>query len=249
MKIKPSIILLLFVITILSCKKSATLKASTTINSKDTTSTKKTDTTKNIVPVKNYLVYIGTYTPNIYVYSMNPKTGGLKYLCVSPNTSNPSYLAIHPNRKWIFSVNENSPGTLSAFRIKDSATLEFINSVPSKGDAPCYVSIDNSGKYLLTANYNSGSVASFPINSDGSLGASASNDQHTGSSVNASRQSSPHAHSIIPFFLNNLIFSADLGTDKIYCYKLDTASGKLSSVAYYFNNSWCRATAYCISPK
>ncbi len=228
MKIKPGLILLLTVFTIFSCKKSETIKASTT--PKDTISIKKPDTTKNIIPVKNYLIYIGTYTPGIYIYSMSPITGELKKLGVSPNTSNPSFLAIHPNKKWIFSVNENSNGTVSAFRIKDSITLESINSVPSKGDAPCYVSIDISGKYLLTANYNSGSVASFPIKSDGSLGTFVSNDQHIGSSVNINRQTSPHAHSIIPFFNNNLIFSADLGTDKIYCYQLDTTSGVLSKV-------------------
>ncbi len=162
---------------------------------------------------------------------MNPKTGVLKYLGISPSVSNPSYLAIHPNKKWLFSVNEINNGTLSSFRIKDSSTLEFINAVSSNGSSPCYVSIDNSGNYLLASNYNSGSVTSVPINPDGSLGNAVSTIQNTGKSINEQRQSSPHAHSILPSFSGNLIYSADLGADLIYCYKIDTITGQLSTIS------------------
>jgi len=186
------------------------------------------------VGVMDYLLYVGTYTPNgtgISIYSMNTKTGLLKYLGISPNVSNPSFIAIHPNKKWLFTVGENNDGTLSSFKIKDSLTLEFINTIPSTGQGPCYLSIDNSGKYLLTSHYNSGSVTSVPINPDGSLGKAVSIISNSATSINKERQSAPHAHSIIPYFSNNLIYSADLGADLIYCYKIDTTSGKLSSIS------------------
>jgi 6-phosphogluconolactonase len=190
------------------------------------------DSTK--IKSDNYLLYIGTYTPKgtgIYIYSMNPETGNLKYLGVSPSSLNPSYLVIQPNKKFLYSANETDSGYISSFSIKDSSTLEFINSVPSNGASPCYVSIDNSGKYLLASNYNSGSVTSVPINPDGSLGNPVSTIRNNGKSINKQRQSSPHAHSIIPALSGNLIYSADLGTDLIYCYKIDTTSGQLSIVS------------------
>ena len=123
------------------------------------------DSTK--IKADNYLLYIGTYTPKgtgIYIYSMNPESGKLKYLGVSPSSLNPSYLVIHPNKEYLYSANETDSGYISSFSLKDSSTLEFINSVPSNGASPCYVSIDNSGKYLLASNYNSGSVTSVRIN-------------------------------------------------------------------------------------
>jgi 6-phosphogluconolactonase len=247
---KSKLISIVIIIIILSCKKTELSNASTNNNSNDTTIVQKPDSNKIIV--KNYLLFIGTYSANIYIYSMNPKTGQLLYRGKSSTTSNPSYLTIHPNNKWLFAVNENSPGTISSFAITDSSTLTYTSSVPSKGDAPCYVSIDNSGKYVLTANYNSGSIASIPIKTDGTLGNSIFTDQHTGSSVNANRQSSPHAHSILPFALNNLLYSADLGIDQIFCYKIDTTSGILTTVskisitagsgprhiAFHPNNRW-----------
>ncbi len=190
------------------------------------------DSTK--IKADNFLLYIGTYTPKgtgIYIYSMNPETGKLKYLGVSPSSVNPSYLVIHPNKKYLYSANETDSGYISSFSLKDSSTLEFINSVPSNGASPCYVSIDNSGKYLFASNYNSGSVTSVPINPDGSLGEPVSIIRNTGKSINKQRQSSPHAHSIIPSLSGNLIYSADLGADLIYCYKIDTTTGQLSTVS------------------
>ncbi len=246
---KSKLISIIIIIIILSCKKTELSNASTNNNPNDTTIVHKSDSNK--ITVKNYLLFIGTYSANIYIYSMNRETGQLKYFGKSSTTSNPSYLTIHPNNKWLFAVNENSPGSISSFDIKDSSSLVLTSTTPSKGDAPCYVSIDNSGKYVLTANYNSGSIASIPIKLDGTLGNAVFTDQHTGSSVNVNRQSSPHAHSILPFSLNNLIYSADLGTDQIFCYKIDTTSGILTTVsktsitagsarhiAFHPNNKW-----------
>jgi 6-phosphogluconolactonase len=182
---------------------------------------------------KELLLFIGTYTwgssKGIYVYKMDTSTGQLTSIGESPTTSNPSYLAVHPNKKWIYTVNENSSGTITALDF-DTIThqLTIKNSVSSEGDAPCFISIDNTGNFVLVANYNSGNVAICPINSDGSLGNSTSTDQHMGSGPFAGRQDGPHAHMIMQA-KNNFIYSTDLGTDKIVVYNLDNNSGILSS--------------------
>jgi 6-phosphogluconolactonase len=83
-------------------------------------------------------------------------------------------------------------------------------------------------KTLLVANYSSGSVAALPVRADGSLGAPASFIPHKGSSVNPQRQKEPHAHCIVVSPDNRYAFAADLGTDRILCYKLDPAAAKLT---------------------
>src|SRR5690606_35699383 len=88
-------------------------------------------------------------------------------------------------------------GAVSAFAIEgDSGNLTLLNQQASHGGAPCHLVVDPSGRYVLAANYAGGSVASFPIEADGGLGAAASVVQHEGASVNRSRQQAPHAHSI-----------------------------------------------------
>ena len=190
--------------------------------------------TSGYIQAKIFLFYVGTYTPNgkgISVYSMNSETGSTKYMGLFPSTSNPSFLAVHPNKKWLYSVSETTEGSVSSYRIKDSASIELINTIKTNGKGPCYVSIDNSGRFLLTAQYQSGSVVSLPINRDGSLGNISSFIQHTGRSIIEERQAGPHAHSMVPAPEGNLIFSADLGTDIVYGYKLDTITGKLDSLS------------------
>jgi 6-phosphogluconolactonase len=93
---------------------------------------------------------------------------------------------------------------------------------------PTYISLDHTGRFVLVANYNSGSVAVLPILPDGSLGERTGFDQHTGHSVNPSRQSSPHAHSIITDPSNRFALTCDLGLDKVLVYHFDEHSGALT---------------------
>ena len=184
-----------------------------------------------------YIAYVGTYTnqrptpksKGIYAYRFDAKTGKFTSIGLAGETSNPSFVAVHPNHKFLYAVNENNQGTVSAFAI-DAATgmLKPLNSVSSKGSGPCHLSLDKAGKWLFAANYNNGSVASYPVNADGSLGEAISTVQHQGSSVNRSRQAGPHAHEAVVSPDNKLLFVPDLGMDKVMIYQID-AQGALAA--------------------
>jgi 6-phosphogluconolactonase len=142
------------------------------------------------------LLYIGTYTESIYLVRMDRGSGELLRVGSVNAGANPSFLSIHPNRRVLYAVNELDHGAVSAFTI-DRATgaLTRLNEQPSEGAAPCYVSVDSSGRALLVANYGGGSVALLPIEPNGAL-APAHVVQHTGKGPNAERQEAPHAHCI-----------------------------------------------------
>jgi 6-phosphogluconolactonase len=120
-------------------------------------------------------------------------------------------------------------GTVSAFAI-DRATgaLTLLNQRPSGGAGPCHVSLDSSGRHAFVANYTSGSIASYPINTDGTLGQAASLIQHHGKGTDPSRKEGPHAHGIWPSPDNRFVLTCDLGLDKVLVYKFDPASGQLT---------------------
>ncbi|MBZ5584059.1 MAG: lactonase family protein [Acidobacteriia bacterium] len=173
-----------------------------------------------------YTAYVGPYTrPNkskgIYAFKFDAKTGKFTSIGLAAETSNPSFLAIHPNGKFLYAVNENNQGMVSAFAIEPSGTLKPLNSVSSKGSGPCHLTLDKTGKWLFVANYNNGSVASYPVNADGSLGEAASSVQHQGSSANPQRQRGPHAHETVLSPDGKLLFVPDLGMDKIMEYRFD----------------------------
>ena len=185
-----------------------------------------------------YWVYVGAMprpvSKGIYQYRFDPGSGKVTPLGVAAVTVDPAFFAVHPNRRVLFVANEyENPGeagnTISSFAI-DAATgkLTFLNKISAKGDGPCYIAVDKTGKNLLLANFGSGSVAVLPIAADGRLGEATAFIQHAGSSVNPVRQKGPHAHCIILSPDNRFALVSDLGLDKVLVYRFDAAKGTLA---------------------
>lgn len=185
------------------------------------------------------LVFFGTYTGSgskgIYASTMDTQTGGLTEPQLVAETDNPSFVALHPSGKYLYAVNEignydGTPwGSVSSFEILDAAgKLKWINTVSSRGGAPCHVVVDKAGKHVLVANYVGGNAAVFPVRADGGLAGASSEVRHTGSGVDKSRQEAPHAHSINLDAANTHAVVADLGLDKVMIYKYDAARGVLT---------------------
>ena len=184
------------------------------------------------------LVYIGTYTrgqsEGIYVYRMDQSSGVLGFASKAIGVENPSFLALHPEQRYLYAVNEvgrfagRLSGAVSSFSINPkTGELTFLNQQPSHGPGPCYLSVDKTGRFVLVANYEGGSLAVLPIQDDGHLGAATDFVQHHSSTVGPRRQRIPHAHCVILDPYNRYVFATDLGLDKIMIYQLDLTQGKL----------------------
>jgi 6-phosphogluconolactonase len=188
-----------------------------------------------------FFAYVGTYTENgstskgIYVYRFDAVSSKLTPIGLAAENTNPSFLAIHPNHHFLYAVNETGnyngqkSGAVTAFSI-DPATgkLTQLNQVASGGADPCYITVDETGKYVLVANYTGGSIAVFPVQADGRLGEASAFIQHAGHGANPKRQEGPHAHSIDLSPDNRFAFVDDLGLDETLVYKFDSAKGSLT---------------------
>ena len=178
---------------------------------------------------------IGTYTDGgandgIYVYRFNPNKGEATFVSKTSGVQNPSWLCISKDGKFVYAVNENSgdkPGELSAFAFdKKTGQLTFLNKQPTDGFAPCNVSIDASGKNIITANYAGGNITVFKTNDDGSLLPYVQLVGHEGYGVNVTRQEMPHPHQVVFSPDSKFIFSPDLGTDRLYQYNFNGTDAK-----------------------
>jgi 6-phosphogluconolactonase len=188
----------------------------------------------------NFWAYIGTYTggghsKGIYISLFDALKGEFSAPELAFETRNPSFLAVHPTRPLLYAVAESDSvikgqGAVSSFRM-DTATgkLELVNKQPSGGTGPCHLSVDRTGKCLLIANYNNGSVEILGIKPNGELAPPNENSiiQHRGSSVNKQRQAGPHAHFIVPDPANKFALACDLGLDKVLIYRLDLSGPQL----------------------
>jgi 6-phosphogluconolactonase len=178
------------------------------------------------------LVFVGSGKRNIEAFRFDLTTGTLTPLGQAAEIEHPSFLAIAPNRRFLYAVSEGSDAAgsgVSAFAIDATAgKLRLLNRQPAGGSGPCYVAVDAGGRNVLIANYNSGSVAVFPVAFDGALRPVSAFIQDCGSSVNPDRQQGPHAHCLTLGPDDRFAFACDLGLDKVMIFKFDAGAGSLT---------------------
>ena len=178
---------------------------------------------------QNYYLFIGTYTSGgskgIYVYEFNSKTGETKWVSNTDSAANPSFLTIAPDGKHIYAVNEISraqAGLVAAYAFDPaSGKLTLINRQSSGSENPCHITITKNGKWLAVANYTGGSLATFPVNADGSIQPFSQHIIHEGKGVNPQRQEKAHVHSVFFSPDEKFLFTPDLGLDQITAYQFN----------------------------
>jgi len=168
---------------------------------------------------------------------MDRRSGELRLAGSVDAGANPSFLAIHTNGRLLYAVNEvdkykdKASGAVTAFAIAgDTGELTRLDEELSEGAAPCYVSVDRTGRVVLVANYNGGSVALLPIQTDGGLAPASSVVKHAGRGPVADRQGEAHAHCIVADPSNRFVLAADLGADRVFVYGLDLQRNALQRV-------------------
>ena len=137
----------------------------------------------------DYFVFFGTYTgfkyvhhsktwgvgesksKGVYVSRFNASTGQLSEPQLAAEVVNPSFLTISPDDKYLYAISEDPlsigppvdhSSYVSAYAIDPvTGKLRFLNSVPASGTSTCYISIDKTGRYVMLANFGSGSVSIF----------------------------------------------------------------------------------------
>jgi 6-phosphogluconolactonase len=159
-------------------------------------------------------------------------TGHIGPVSTAAVARNPSYLALSAGGERLYTVNETftfdgQPGGGITAYARDPRTgaLSVLNSRPSLGEAPCYVTLDPAERFALVANYgvDAGSVTVYQVEPDGRLGALTDHVEHTGSGPVADRQANSHAHMIASDPVTGDLLVADLGSDAILGYALDPA--------------------------
>lgn len=189
--------------------------------------------------------YCGAYTEKlahvageasaIGIYQLDEKDGTITQTGQSPSIKNSSFLCLDPSGRHLYAISEitdyegRDDGSLTHYAVDpDTGNLEHRQTVSSKGPGPAYVCLDQSGKFLLLANYVAGNVAVYPVADDGQLGEPTDQKQHEGSSVNRDRQEAPHPHSIVVSPDNQWVYVPDLGLDRIVAYRFDANAGTLT---------------------
>ncbi len=184
----------------------------------------------------------------IHLFTVDRETGRMTPYDIHEMGTSPSALAFNKDQSRLYSANEtdrrgdHDAGSISAFAVSPTdGKLKLLNSVSSLGKGPAHLSIHPSGKFVLVANYFGGSVAVLPILPDGRLGPASDFKQDAGTVGPTEATNAPpgsfafsghdqvHAHMIESDPSGQFVLHVDLGLDKIYVWKFDERSGKLTA--------------------
>ncbi|MET9660022.1 lactonase family protein [Streptomyces sp. NPDC006510] len=180
---------------------------------------------------------LGTYTSaegggtGIGTAAYDSATGVIVAGPVIEGVANPSYLAMHPSGATVYAVDEQDAGGVTAVALAPDGTHRVLGTRGTGGAGPTHLSVHPTGRWLLTANYTSGSVVVHPIRADGSLGEHTDLVAHTAPPPGPG-QDGPHAHQIVTTPDGNHVLAVDLGNDAVYTYRLDEKRGTLGRVSH-----------------
>jgi 6-phosphogluconolactonase len=159
--------------------------------------------------------------------STTPTGGRLQLVGAVARSPSPTFLAWHPNQRHLYAVDTVPEATVTAYEVDDAGRLRDIGIEPTGGSGACHVAVHPSGRFLVVANYGSGSLSLHPIATDGSVGRRSDIVHHHGRGLHARRQSGPHVHQTQIDPAGEFIVACDLGLDAIVTYTLDPDTGRL----------------------
>jgi 6-phosphogluconolactonase (cycloisomerase 2 family) len=179
--------------------------------------------------------YVGAFTTperkghggGINVYRVDPTSGAWSHEQLL-EIANPSFLTLDRAQRFLYSVHADLE-EVSAYAIdKQNGRITALNRQSCGGKNPVHLSIDPTGRWIITANYSAGTVGVVPIEKDGNLGPRSDLVNLPGEpGPDRKQQTSSHPHEAVFDPGDRFIAVPDKGLDRVFVFRLDAANGKL----------------------
>jgi 6-phosphogluconolactonase len=181
--------------------------------------------------------YVGSFTTvqrkargdGIHVYRVDDATGIWAHLQHVADLTNPSFLALSHDQRFLYAVHGDSDYATAFALDPKVGQARLINRAATGGRNGVRQAVDPSGRFLVVANYASGSVAVLAIAADGSL-----KDQHQLARLagepgpHKTEQATSHPHDIVFDPSGRFVLVPDKGLDRIFIFCFDDVTGRLS---------------------
>jgi 6-phosphogluconolactonase (cycloisomerase 2 family) len=184
--------------------------------------------------------YVGSFTSaerkargnGINVYKMDTASGAWSHVQQVGDLVNPSFLVLSKDQRVLYSVHGDESHA-TAFAIDpESGKLKLLGRASTGGKNGVHQALDPSGKFLIVANYASGTVAVLPVGDDGALRDQTQLAELKGASgPHRVRQASSHPHEIVFDPSGRFVVVPDLGLDRVFVFRFDPAPGALSEAS------------------
>lgn len=155
---------------------------------------------------------------NIAIYNLNSETGDLTHQEDIYAPGGPAPFAVSPDKTRAY-VGLRDDLKIASYDIDESTGLLTRSGTVDLESDPCYVSVDNTGRHLLSAYYAAGHIAVHPIDESGAVGAAPTEWIATRHRAHCAQTDSSNSYTFLPHVDDS---------NSIYQYKFDDQTGKLT---------------------
>ena len=184
--------------------------------------------------------YVGSFTSaqrkargnGINVYRMDTDSGAWTHVQHVGDLVNPSFLVLSRDQRALYSVHGDE-NHATAFAVEsESGKLKLLGRADTGGKNGVRQMLDPGGKFLIVANYASGTVAVLPVTENGALRDQTQLFELKGPpGPHPVRQTSSHPHDIVFDPSGRFVVVPDLGLDRTFVLRFDPARGILSEAS------------------
>ena len=196
--------------------------------------------------LKTRFAYVGTYTTQargargtgLHAFEVDPDTGAWTQLQTLGGLVNPSFLVMNADQTRLYAVHGDEEHATAFALDTDTGAVRILNQAATGGRNGVRQALDPSGRFMVVANYGSGTVAVLAIRPDGSLA-----DQHQLVALEGElgphrrEQASSRPHDICFDPTGRFVVVPDKGLDRSFVFRFDPAAGLLSAADPAFTAS------------
>ncbi|MGU3284368.1 lactonase family protein [Methylobacterium mesophilicum] len=175
------------------------------------------------------LAFVGCFTTarrrargqGIDIYRVGAGLDDWTHLGRVDGLENPSFLVTDPARAVLYTVRGDGTSA-TAFAVTPDGTLRSLGSAETGGTNSVHQALDPSGRFLIVANYASGSVALMPLRPDGGLEPAAQVLPMPGEpGPHRTEQAGAHPHHVVLSPDGRHVLVPDKGLDRVFVLRLD----------------------------
>ncbi len=140
----------------------------------------------------------------------------------------PSYLIPSGDRRLLYVVSKGpidhpDEGSVLTYRLS-GLSMQQIRAYGTGAQGPTHLCLSPDERFLVTAQYASGTVSVFPLQPPGPR---LQLIRHQGHGPHPQRQQGPHVHQVSFIPGTDCLLAVDLGADRLFVYRQDLESGRL----------------------
>jgi 6-phosphogluconolactonase len=184
--------------------------------------------------------YVGCYTSakryargdGIHVYRVDPETAAWTHIQHLGDLVNPSFLEVAPGGRFLFAVHGDESYASSFTIDRTNGQIAPLNRAATGGNNGVHMAVAPGGRFLVVANYSSGTVAVMPVAPDGTLADATQIVPLPGQpGPNRVEQASSHPHHIVFDPTGRFVVVPDKGLDRVFVFAFDAGKGTLTPTA------------------